>query len=96
MDDSLIPSALRRARTSRGLTLDSMSSRCGLSAQHISKIETGRGRRTHLHSIEQLAGGLNLTLMLIPDYLAAEVRAFLQSRGRSFNPPALSQGDEPI
>lgn len=87
MDESLIPSALRRARIGRELTLEGMSSRSGLSAQHISKIETGKGRRTGLGTIERLAESLNMTLMLIPDHLAADVRTYIQSRGRTFGSP---------
>lgn len=94
MDESLIPSALRRVRTGRGLTLDGMSSRCGLSAQHISKIETGKGRKTQLQSIEKLASSLNMTLMLIPDHLAAEVRSYIQTRGRTFGVPTLATGED--
>lgn len=85
--ESLIPHTLRRARNQRRLTLAGVSSKSGLSVQHISKIESGGARGTHLLSIEKLAKALGFTLVLVPVHLAPEVRRFVNSNGRVFGSP---------
>jgi len=91
--ESLIPSAIRRARNERRLTLAGLSSRSGLSVQHISKIEGGGGRGTHLLSIEKLARALGFTLVLVPSHLAPDVRRYINSNGRIFGQSQKPQED---
>ena len=84
MDESLIPPQLRRIRTRKGLTLGGVSSRCGLSEQHLSKIESGGRRGTQLLSIERIAACLGYRLVLVPEHLETSVRAYVNSNGRTF------------
>lgn len=84
MSQSFIPPQLRRIRNRRGMTLANVSTRTGMSVQHLSKIEGGDGRGTQLLSIEKVAASLGYTLVLVPSDLAPAVRGFINSNGRVF------------
>lgn len=82
-EQSLIPSALRRARLQKGLTLTGLAARTGMAHQHISLVETGSAG-VHLATIEKMAKELGLSLVLVPRSLEADVRAYIRTKGRIF------------
>lgn len=93
--DSFIPSELRRQRLKRKLTLEVASGRAGISLQHLSEIESAK-RDPRLTSIERIADALNLTVMLVPDHLAPQVRRYIARQGLgAFLPQHHTQPDEP-
>lgn len=81
--NSFIPATLRRHRTQRRQTLELVSGRAGMSTQHLSEIESGK-RDPRLSSIERIADAMQLTLLLVPERLAADVRRYVASNGRIF------------
>lgn len=93
--DSFIPSTIRRSRNQRRLTLENVAGTTGMSAQHLSEIESGKCD-PRLSSIERIAAAMNLTVMLVPDSMASEVRRFVASNGRVFtlNQSAKDGSDE--
>lgn len=74
--ESLIPSAFRRKRNRKNWKLADVSAETGMSIQHLSEIESGK-RDAQLSSIERVAAALGLTLILVPEELAPDVRRFL-------------------
>lgn len=80
--DSFIPSTLRRQRQQRRLTLESVSALTGMSAQHLSEIESGK-RDPRLSSIERMAEAMGLTVIFVPEALAPELRRHIATKGRS-------------
>jgi XRE family transcriptional regulator, fatty acid utilization regulator len=85
----LILSALRRHRNQRRLTLEMLSAKVGMSSQHISEIESGK-RDPRLSSIERMAEAMGLTVLLVPEKMAPEVRRYIASNGRAYITPSLS------
>lgn len=81
--DSFITFSLRRYRNQRRQTLELVSGQAGMSAQHLSEIESGK-RDPRLSSIERIADAMKLTVMLVPDHMAAEIRRYVASNGRVF------------
>lgn len=81
--DSFIPSTLRRQRNQRKLTLDVVSGVAGMSPQHLSEIESGK-RDPRLSSIERVAEAMKLTVMLVPEHMAPEIRRYIATQGRVF------------
>ena len=81
--DSFIPQVIRRYRNQRRLTLEIVSGIAGMSPQHLSEIESGK-RDPRLSSIERIADAMELTVMLVPDHMAAEIRRYVASSGRVF------------
>lgn len=87
--DSFIPSALRRQRNQRHLTLDDVSVMTSMSPQHLSEIESGK-RDPRLSSIERMADAMGLALLLVPELMAPEVRRYIATNGRVFVAPTNS------
>lgn len=90
--DSFIPPAIRRYRNQRRLTLEIVSGSAGMSPQHLSEIESGK-RDPRLSSIERIADAMKLTVMLVPDHMAAEIRRYVASNGRVFTTTTTKAGD---
>jgi transcriptional regulator with XRE-family HTH domain len=81
--DTLILNALRRHRHQRRLTLEMLSTKVGMSPQHISEIESGK-RDPRLSSIERMAEAMGLTVLLVPEKMAPEVRRNIANNGRTY------------
>ena len=81
--DTFIPSSLRRHRNQLRLTLDRLSAKVGMSPQHLSEIESGK-RDPRLSSIERMAEAMNLTVLLVPEHMAPEIRRYIASNGRAY------------
>jgi transcriptional regulator with XRE-family HTH domain len=81
--DTLILNALRRHRHQRRLTLEMLSTKVGMSPQHISEIESGK-RDPRLSSIERMAEAMGLTVLLVPEIMAPEVRRYIATNGRTY------------
>jgi len=62
---------LRRLRQASGLTQEELAARSGLSVRAIADAESGRTRRLHRHSAEQIAAALSLTEFRQADFVAA-------------------------
>jgi transcriptional regulator with XRE-family HTH domain len=93
--DSFIPSALRRQRNQRHLTLEAVSAATGMSPQHLSGIESGK-RDPRLSSIERIAEAMGLSVMLVPEHMAPEIRRYIATQGRVYTTtPALPQPSNP-
>jgi transcriptional regulator with XRE-family HTH domain len=80
---SFIPSAIRRYRHQRRLTLENVSGIAGMSVQHLSEIESSK-RDPRLSSIERIADAMELALMLVPEHMAPDIRRYIASQGRVF------------
>ena len=80
---SFIPSAIRRYRNQRHLTLENVSGIAGISVQHLSHIESSK-RDPRLSSIERIAGAMELAGMLVPEHMAPDIRRYIASQGRVF------------
>lgn len=87
--DSFIPSDLRRQRQKRKLTLEVASGLAGMSPQHLSEIESSK-RDPRLSSIERIADAMKLTVMLVPDAMAPEIRRYIANQGRAYTTQAPS------
>lgn len=81
--DSFLPSTLRRQRNQRHLTLDDVSAMTSMSPQHLSEIESGK-RDPRLSSIERMADAMGLTLLLVPEHMAPDMRRYIATNGRVF------------
>ena len=79
----LILNALRRHRNQRRLTLEMLSAKVSMSPQHISEIESGK-RDPRLSSIERMAEAMGLTVLLVPETMAPEVRRYIANNGRTY------------
>jgi transcriptional regulator with XRE-family HTH domain len=88
--DSFIPPALRRQRNQRHLTLEAVSSTTGMSPQHLSEIESGK-RDPRLSSIERMAEAMGLSVMLVPEHMAPEIRRYIATQGRVYTTHGLSR-----
>ena len=84
--DSFIPSSLRRHRNQRRLTLEMLSAKVNMSPQHLSEIESGK-RDPRLSSIERMAEAMGLTVLLVPETMAPEVRRSIDTQGRVYTSP---------
>ena len=71
--ETLIPAFLRRQRNQRRLTLENLSAKVGMSPQHLSEIESGK-RDPRLSSIERMAEAMGMTVLIVPEAMAPEVR----------------------
>ena len=80
---SFIPSAIRRFRNKRHLTLANVSGIAGMSVQHLSEIESSK-RDPRLSSIERIADAMDLAVMLVPESMAPDIRRYVASQGRVF------------
>jgi transcriptional regulator with XRE-family HTH domain len=81
--NSFIHSALRRQRNQRRLTLDDVSVMTRISPQNLSEIESGK-RDPRLSSIERMADAMGLTLLLVPEHMAPDMRRYIATNGRVF------------
>jgi hypothetical protein len=68
---SFIPSAIRRYRNQRRLTLENVSGFAGMSVQHLSETES-------------IADAMELAVMLVPEHMAPEIRRYVASQRRVF------------
>ncbi len=85
--DTFIPASLRRHRNKRKLTLDRLSAKVSMSPQHLSEIESGK-RDPRLSSIERMAEAMGLTVLLVPETMAPEIRRYIDTQGRAYTTPS--------
>jgi transcriptional regulator with XRE-family HTH domain len=81
--DTLIPAFLRRQRNRRRLTLEMLSAKVGMSPQHLSEIESGK-RDPRLSSIERMAEAMGMTVLIVPDAMAPDLRRYVANNGRIY------------
>ena len=81
--DTLIPAFLRRQRNQRRLTLEMLSAKVGMSPQHLSEIESGK-RDPRLSSIEHIAEAMGMTVLIVPDAMAPDLRRYVANNGRIY------------
>lgn len=81
--DTLIPAFLRRQRNQRRLTLEMLSAKVGMSPQHLSEIESGK-RDPRLSSIERMAEAMGMTVLIVPDAMAPDLRRYVANNGRFY------------
>jgi transcriptional regulator with XRE-family HTH domain len=81
--DTLIPAFLRRQRNQSRLTLENLSAKVGMSPQHLSEIESGK-RDPRLSSIERMAEAMGMTVLIVPEAMAPELRRYIAHNGRSY------------
>jgi transcriptional regulator with XRE-family HTH domain len=63
-----------------------LSAKVGMSPQHLSEIESGK-RDPRLSSIERMAEAMGMTVLIVPEAMAPELRryiAFNERSGRSY------------
>ena len=82
--ETLIPAFLRRQRNQRRLTLENLSAKVGMSPQHLSEIESGK-RDPRLSSIKRVAEAMRMTVLIVPEAMAPELRRYIASNGRSYS-----------
>lgn len=85
--DTLIPAFLRRQRNQRRLTLEMLSAKVGMSPQHLSEIESGK-RDPRLSSIERMAEAMGMTVLIVPDAMAPDLRRYVANNGRIYTTQA--------
>ncbi len=81
--DTLIPAFLRRQRNQRRLTLEMLSAKVGMSPQHLSEIESGK-RDPRMSSIERMAEAMGMTVLIVPDAMAPDLRRYVTNNGRIY------------
>jgi XRE family transcriptional regulator, fatty acid utilization regulator len=82
--DTLIPAFLRRQRNQRRLTLEMLSAKVGpCRPQHLSEIESGK-RDPRLSSIERMAEAMGMTVLIVPDAMAPDLRRYVANHGRIY------------
>ena len=81
--ETLIPAFLRRQRNQRSLTLENLSAKEGVSPQHLSEIESGK-RDPRLSSIERIAEAMGMTVLIVPDAMAPDLRRYAANNGRIY------------
>jgi len=81
--DTLIPAFLRCQRNQRRLTLEMLSAKVGMSPQHLSEIESGK-RDPRLSSIERMAEAMGMTVLIVPDAMAPDLRRYVANNGRIY------------
>ena len=85
--ETLIPAFLRRQRNQRRLTLENLSAKVGMSPQHLSEIESGK-RDPRLSSIERMAEAMGMTVLIVPDAMAPDLRRYVAHNGRIYTTQA--------
>ena len=88
--ETLIPAFLRRQRNQRRLTLENLSAKVGMSPQHLSEIESGK-RDPRLSSIERMAEAMGMTVLIVPEAMAPELRRYIAHNGRTYTTKPFSQ-----
>ena len=81
--ETLIPAFLRRQRNQRRLTLEMLSAKVGMSPHHLSEIESGK-RDPRLSSIERMAEAMGMTVLIVPEAMAPELRRYIAHNGRTY------------
>ena len=81
--ETLIPAFLRRQRNQRRLTLENLSAKVGMLPQHLSEIESGK-RDPRLSSIERMAEAMGMTVLIVPEAMAPELRRYVAHNGRTY------------
>ena len=81
--ETLIPAFLRRQRNQRRLTLENLSAKVGMSPQHLSEIESGK-RDPRLSSIERMAEAMGMTVLIVPEAMAPDLRRYIAHSGRTY------------
>ncbi len=81
--DTYIPAFFRRQRYQRRLTLEMLSAKVGMSPQHLSEIESGK-RDPRLSSIERMAAALDMTVLIVPQTMAPDLRRYVANNGRMY------------
>jgi transcriptional regulator with XRE-family HTH domain len=81
--ETLIPAFLRRQRNQRRLTLEMLSANVGMSPQHLSEIESGK-RDPRLSSIERMAEAMGMTVLIVPEAMAPDLRRYIAHNGRTY------------
>ena len=74
---------MRRQRNQRRLTLEMLSAKVGMSQQHLSEIESGK-RDPRLSSIERMAEAMGMTVLIVPDAMAPDLRRYVANNGRFY------------
>ena len=92
--DTLIPAFLRRQRNQRRLTLEMLSAKVGMSPQHLSEIESGK-RDPRLSSIERMAEAMGMTVLIVPDAMAPDLRRYVANNGRIYTTHASQAATAP-
>ena len=92
--DTLIPAFLRRQRNQRRLTLDMLPAKVGMSPQHLSEIESGKCD-PRLSSIERMAEAMGMTVLIVPDATAPDLRRYVATNGRVYITHAGQAADTP-
>lgn len=93
--DTLIPAFLRRQRNQRRFTLEMLSARVGMSPQHLSEIESGK-RDPRLSSIERIAEAMGMTVLIVPEVLAPDLRRYIVNNGRTYTTQSGKAGITPL
>jgi transcriptional regulator with XRE-family HTH domain len=88
--ETLIPAFLRRQRNQRRLTLENLSAKAGMSPQHLSEIESGK-RDPRLSSIERVAEAMGMTVLIVPEAMAPELRRYIAHSGRAYTTKPFNQ-----
>jgi transcriptional regulator with XRE-family HTH domain len=60
-----------------------LSAKVGMSPQHLSEIESGK-RDPRLSSIERMAEAMGMTVLIVPDAMAPDLRRYVANNGRIF------------
>ncbi len=81
--ETLIPAFLRRQSNQRRLTLENLSAKVGMSPQHFSEIESGK-RDPRLSSIERMTEAMGMTVLIVPEAMAPELRRYIAHNGRTY------------
>jgi len=55
----------------------------GMSPQHLSEIESGK-RDPRLSSIERMAEAMGMTVLIVPDAMAPDLRRYVANNGRTY------------
>jgi transcriptional regulator with XRE-family HTH domain len=93
--DTLIPAFLRRQRNQRRLTLENLSAKVGMSPQHLSEIESGK-RDPRLSSIERMAEAMGMTVLIVPEAMAPELRRYIAHNGRTYTTKPFTFTTQPV
>ena len=93
--DTFIPAFFRRQRNQRRLTLEMLSAKVGMSPQHLSEIESGK-RDPRLSSIERMADALGMTVLIVPQSMARDLRRYIANNGRAYTSPSAASHNDPV
>ena len=66
-----------------------------MSAQHLSEIESGK-RDARLSSIERMAEALGMTVLIVPQFMAPDLRRYIANNGRAYTSPYAGSHIDPV